>query len=225
MVFSKYLGETEVNIRMAFEDARRNPPTVILMDEIDYFGLKRSFGDHAEAGNVQERILTTLLTEMDGVHDNRGVMVVGCTIRPDRLDPALLRQGRLDCKVFVRRPTIQERREILRHYFEGFEVDEKFVTMQSSILDQCEGWTGSDLEALARNVKLGVLRRDSLDPNTKLTVQWEDIEKEFNKLQAVVERRIAADMPLEKQGFRQDRAFAECSYLFQSNRLTHVRFV
>ncbi|KAF9973137.1 spermatogenesis associated protein 5, partial [Modicella reniformis] len=110
-IFSKYLGETEATLRRLFVMARQIAPCILFFDEMDSIGSKRGWGGDADShgsNGVSERVLSTLLNEMDGVEERAGVFVIGCTNQPGAMDDALLRPGRLDQLIYVGYPTFQD---------------------------------------------------------------------------------------------------------------------
>ncbi|CDJ61742.1 ATPase, AAA family domain-containing protein, putative [Eimeria maxima] len=109
-LFSKWVGESEKAIRDLFRRARQNAPCVIFFDEIDALGVDRERGD---ASGVETRVLSQLLTEMDGIGPHTSVVVLAATNRPDLLDAALLRPGRLDRLVYVHLPDAAARQQIV----------------------------------------------------------------------------------------------------------------
>ncbi|KYF46040.1 cell division protein CDC48 [Toxoplasma gondii ARI] len=114
-LLSKYVGDSEAALRRLFSRASFFSPSLIFFDEIDALCGSRSTGGKGEGGNkVEERVIAQLLTELDGINDRGKVYVVAATNRPDILDPALLRPGRLEVRVYVHLPDQQERAEILR---------------------------------------------------------------------------------------------------------------
>lgn len=110
-LFSKWVGESERAVREVFRKARQVAPSIIFFDEIDALGGERSSGSST---SVQERVLAQLLTELDGVTPLGDVTVLAATNRPDRIDKALLRPGRLDRIVYVPLPDEETRREIFK---------------------------------------------------------------------------------------------------------------
>lgn len=110
-LFSKWVGESERAIREVFRKARQVAPSIIFFDEIDALGSERSSGSST---SVQERVLAQLLTELDGVTPLGDVTVLAATNRPDRIDRALLRPGRLDRIVYVPLPNSDTRKEIFK---------------------------------------------------------------------------------------------------------------
>ena len=103
MCYSAYVGEAERMVRNLFGKARANTPAILLLDEIDAIVGKRGLGTNGSGGSdkVQERVLATLLNEMDGVNAASDILVVATTNRPDMIDSALLRPGRFDHMFYV----------------------------------------------------------------------------------------------------------------------------
>lgn len=122
-------------------------PCIVFFDELDAIGAKRGGGDDGESG-VSERVLTQLLTEMDGIADKKRVTVIGCTNRPDLIDSALLRPGRLDAHVFVPPPNAAAREEILRVATRSSPLHSDVDLEALSV--QLDGFTGADIVSLIR---------------------------------------------------------------------------
>ena len=153
-VLSKWVGESEKRIREIFRKARQAAPTVIFIDEIDSIAPSRGT---VEGERVTDRLINQLLTEMDGIEENSGVVVVAATNRPDILDPALLRPGRFDRLILVPAPDERARLEILRVHTRRVPLSED-VNLKE-IAKMTEGYSGADLEALVREAALMTLRR------------------------------------------------------------------
>jgi transitional endoplasmic reticulum ATPase len=155
-ILSKWVGESERAIREIFRKARIYAPTVILFDEIDSIVPSRGAVD--EGTRVTERIVSQLLTELDGIEKLNNVVVIGATNRPDLIDPALLRPGRLDKIIYVPPPDMRSRVEILKVHTRKMplaeDVDLEYLARVT------EGYTGADLAALAREAALYALRED-----------------------------------------------------------------
>ncbi|CAG8756403.1 15719_t:CDS:2, partial [Acaulospora morrowiae] len=113
-ICSKYFGETENIIRNLFKTARKISPCIIFFDEIDSIASRRDWNDEEGNVGVGERVLSTLLNEMDGIQELNDVLVIGCTNRPDRIDDALVRPGRIDQSLYVGLPNKDERTDILK---------------------------------------------------------------------------------------------------------------
>ncbi|KAJ3004606.1 UNVERIFIED_CONTAM: hypothetical protein HDU68_004989, partial [Siphonaria sp. JEL0065] len=157
-IFSKYLGESEATIRRIFELARKVAPCIIFFDEIDILGTRREWSEDGASG-VNERVLSTLLNEMDGVAEQKGVIVIGATNRPEKLDDALLRPGRLDHHIQIPMPSNQDRKSILDTILKSG-VNSHVDTARVAAVT--EGFTSSDLNVLIREAKYLLLREIEL---------------------------------------------------------------
>jgi len=155
-IFSKWVGESERAIRELFRKARQVAPSVIFIDEIDAIAPMRGIG--VGDSMVTERVVSQLLTEIDGLEKLEGVMVIGATNRPDILDPALLRPGRFDRIVYVPPPDRKARYEILKIHTKNMPLAEDIDLEE--LADITEGFSGSDLEVLVREAGLLALRED-----------------------------------------------------------------
>ncbi|KAJ3258977.1 hypothetical protein HK103_003118 [Boothiomyces macroporosus] len=154
-MYSSLLGESEAQIRQLFRNARSAAPAIIFLDEIDALVGKRGFSSGKSGDSVQERILSTLLNEMDGIELAKDVLVVGATNRPDIVDAALLRPGRFDKVVLVPAPDLQARKEILQVYTRKMPVEPLDYDLLAS---ETEFFTGADLKSLCRETALSQLR-------------------------------------------------------------------
>jgi transitional endoplasmic reticulum ATPase len=155
-LLSKWYGESEQQIARLFQRARQVAPTVIFIDEIDSLAPQRGgmLGEPA----VTERVVNTILAEMDGLEELRGVVVIGATNRPTLIDPALLRPGRFDELVYVSVPGLEGRAQILKIHTVGMPLGED-VDLQL-LAEETKGYTGADLEDLVRRAGLLALRED-----------------------------------------------------------------
>jgi len=181
-IFSKWLGESEKAIREAFRRARQSAPCVLFLDELDAIAPLRGSG--YEDSGATERVVTQLLTELDGIEKLENVVVIGATNRPDILDPALLRPGRLERLVYVGPPEPAERLEILKIYTKKMPLAPDVDL--SKLADMTEGYSGADLEMLCREAALSALRSDI---NAKF-VRAQDFEKALK----IVRPSITEDM-------------------------------
>jgi transitional endoplasmic reticulum ATPase len=172
-VFSKWVGESEKAIREVFRKARMASPTVIFFDEFDSLVPGRGMG-YADSG-VTERVISQLLTEMDGLVSLEDVVIIAATNRPDIVDPAILRPGRFDRLIYVPEPDKDSRMEILKIYTKDMPLaDDVELTMLSTMTKK---YSGADIEALCREAGLNALRRDI---NAK-TVTADDFRKALEK--------------------------------------------
>ncbi|MFA6489991.1 MAG: CDC48 family AAA ATPase [Candidatus Micrarchaeia archaeon] len=155
-VLSKWVGESEKAIRETFRKARMATPCVIFIDEIDSIAPHRSAGD--EGNRVSERVVDTLLTEMDGLTGLKNVVVIAATNRPDILDPALMRGGRFDRVIDIPAPDEKARLEIFKIHTKGMPLA-KGVD-HADLAKKTEGYTGADLENVCREAGMTALRRN-----------------------------------------------------------------
>eukprot|EP00904_Undaria_pinnatifida_P002630 jgi/Undpi1/12368/HiC_scaffold_5.g02040.m1 len=156
-LLDKYVGESEKSVRQVFQRARASSPCIIFFDELDALCPRRGGG--GEGGNVSERVVNQLLTEMDGLEARRNVFVVAATNRPELIDPAMLRPGRLDRLLYVPLPSAADRVSILKALAAkvslGSDVDLEAIGNSP----KAEGFSGADLSALLREAGLDVLRQ------------------------------------------------------------------
>jgi len=152
-IMSKYYGESEQRLREIFEEARKNAPSIIFIDEIDAIAPKRE----EVTGEVEKRVVAQLLTLMDGLQERGRVVVIGATNRPNAIDPALRRPGRLEVEIEIPLPDKKGRLEILQIHTRNMPLAED-VDLER-IAEMTHGYTGADLAALARSAAFYALRR------------------------------------------------------------------
>lgn len=152
---SKWVGESERLVRDLFKRAKQVAPSVIFFDEIDALAPKRGgyYGEHAT-----ESIVSQLLTELSGIEEMKGVVIIAATNRPDMVDPALLRPGRFDRQILVPAPDVESRFEILKIQTKNVPLT-KDVDLKK-IAAETEGYSGADLEALVREAALDAMREN-----------------------------------------------------------------
>jgi transitional endoplasmic reticulum ATPase len=155
-VFSKWVGESEKAIREVFRKARMAAPSVIFFDEFDALVPRRGMG-YADSG-VTERVISQLLTEIDGIQTLEDVVIIAATNRPDIVDPAVLRPGRFDRLIYVPEPDEKARLEIFQIYTKDMPLANN-VDLQH-LAEATKGYSGADIEALCREAALNALRRD-----------------------------------------------------------------
>jgi transitional endoplasmic reticulum ATPase len=155
-VFSKWVGESEKAIREVFRKARMAAPAVVFLDEIDSLTPRRGMG-MSDSG-ASERVISQLLTEMDGITSLQDIVVIAATNRPDMVDSAVLRPGRFDRLIYVPEPDEKSRLQILKIYTKGMpiasDVDLNPLTTMTKY------YTGADIESLCREAAMHALRRD-----------------------------------------------------------------
>ncbi|GMT01240.1 hypothetical protein PENTCL1PPCAC_23414 [Pristionchus entomophagus] len=153
-LFSKWVGDSEKAIRQLFTRARQVAPSIVFFDEIDAVGSTR--GANSSGGGVNERVLAQLLTELDGLESNEGVVLLAATNRPDQLDSALLRPGRLDRALYVTLPTPETRRALLQLRSTKIPFDE--TVDLSSIVARTDLYSGAELVAVCQTAALAAMR-------------------------------------------------------------------
>eukprot|EP00126_Sphaerothecum_destruens_P002614 Sdes_comp16039_c0_seq1m5240 len=151
-IMSKLAGESESNLRKAFEEAEKNAPAIIFIDEIDSIAPKREKTN----GEVERRIVSQLLTLMDGLKSRNHVVVIGATNRPNSIDPALRRFGRFDREIDIGIPDATGRLEILRIHTKNMKLGEDVDLEQ--IANETHGYVGSDMAALCSEAALQQIR-------------------------------------------------------------------
>ena len=153
-LLSKWVGESEKGVREIFRKARQAAPCIIFFDEIDAIAPKRG-GDFGDS-HVTERLISQLLTELDGLEILTNVLVIGATNRPDIVDPALLRPGRFDRLLYVPPPDRDSRVQILKIHIKKKPLDEA-VDIEK-LADQTDGYTGADIASLSSAAVMLALR-------------------------------------------------------------------
>ena len=154
-LLSKWVGESEKAVRQVFKKARQVAPAIIFIDEIDSLFPRRGTG--LDSG-VTERVVSQMLTEIDGIQPLRDIVVIGATNRPDLIDPAILRPGRLERLIYVGPPDLQARHEILKVLTKKMPLAEDVDLWRIATLT--ERFSGADLAALVREAAMSALRED-----------------------------------------------------------------
>jgi transitional endoplasmic reticulum ATPase len=152
-IMSKFYGESEARLREKFQEAKEKAPSIIFIDEIDAIAPKRD----EVTGEVERRVVSQLLTLMDGLETRGKVIVIGATNRPNAIDPALRRPGRFDREIELKVPDKQGRLEILQIHTRNMPLAED-VDLEK-IASQTHGFVGADLEYLAKEAAMKALKR------------------------------------------------------------------
>ncbi|HML01935.1 MAG TPA: CDC48 family AAA ATPase [Candidatus Bathyarchaeia archaeon] len=180
-VFSKWVGESERAIREVFRKARMASPAVIFFDEVDSLVPRRELG-YGDSG-VTERVISQLLTEMDGIIPLENIIVIAATNRPDIVDPAVLRPGRFDRLIYVPEPDEAARLEI-------FKIDTKNMPLSNDVdikeHRMTKGYSGADISSVCREAAMNALRRGI---NAK-EVTFNDFEKAMEEVQPSISPEI-----------------------------------
>ena len=151
-IFNKYVGESERAIREIFRKARSAAPSIIFFDEIDAISAVRGSSSSA----VSNHVLTSLLNEIDGVEELHGVVIIAATNRPDEIDPALLRPGRLDRHIYVAPPDFNARLQILKNSTKKFQLEETKVDLEE-LARKTEGFSGAEVVLLCQEAGLAAI--------------------------------------------------------------------
>ncbi|MBD3318968.1 CDC48 family AAA ATPase [Candidatus Woesearchaeota archaeon] len=154
-LLSKWVGESEKAVREIFKKARQTAPTIIFFDEVDAIAPRRGTG--SADGNVTERVVNQLLTEIDGLEEMQDIVIIGATNRPDIVDTALLRPGRFDRIILTPSPDEKSRLEILKVHTKNMPL--KDVDLQS-LAALTKGYVGADIESICREAAMLALRED-----------------------------------------------------------------
>ncbi len=186
-----FVGVGAARVRDLFETAKKHAPCIIFIDEIDAVGRTRGVLNLGGGHDEREQTLNQLLVEMDGFDTSEGIIVIAATNRPDILDPALLRPGRFDRQIFIPRPDVKGRYEILKVHAKNKkmaqDVDLEIVARATP------GFTGADLENLLNEAALLAAR------NGKQAISMEEIEEAIDRITMGLERKGMAISPQEKE--------------------------
>ena len=199
-IMSKFYGESEGRLRKMFEDAEKNAPSILFIDELDAIAPKRS----EVTGEVERRVVAQLLASMDGLKSRGHVIVIGATNRPDAIDEALRRPGRFDREIEIATPSREGRLEIIQIHTRGMPLTED-VNLQK-VSEITHGYTGADLEALSREAAMKALRRylPKIDLEQKriphevldqMVVTTEDVMGAFREVTPTAMREVYVETP------------------------------
>ena len=176
-IMSKMAGESESNLRKAFEEAEKNAPAIIFIDEIDSIAPKREKTN----GEVERRIVSQMLTLMDGLKQRASVVVIGATNRPNSMDPALRRFGRFDREIDIGVPDENGRLEVFRIHTRNMKLDEDVDP--EAIARETHGFVGADIAALCTEAAMQCIR-EKMD---LIDIEEEEIDAEILDSMAVTQ--------------------------------------
>ena len=199
-IMSKYYGESEEKLRSIFEQAEKNAPSIIFIDEIDSIAPKRD----EVSGEVERRIVAQLLSLMDGMTSRGKVVVIAATNRVNAIDPALRRPGRFDREIEIGVPNRDGRLEVLQIHTRGMPM-EKDVNLEK-LADISHGFVGADLQALAKEAAIRALRRIlpeinlssesiSLETLKKIVVRMQDFMDVIKEMEPSAMREVFVEVP------------------------------
>jgi len=198
-IMSKFYGQSEENLRKIFDDAEKNAPSIIFIDEVDAIAPKRE----EVTGEVERRVVAQLLALMDGLKTRGKVIVISATNRPEALDPALRRPGRFDREVEIGVATKSGRKEILQIHTRGMPLENVDLDHLASIT---YGFVGADLEALCKEAAMNSLRRILPEINLeeekipsevleKIRVTKNDFEESLKAIEPSAMREVFVQTP------------------------------
>jgi transitional endoplasmic reticulum ATPase len=200
-IMSKFYGQSEENLRKIFEEAEKNAPAIIFIDEVDAIAPKRE----EVTGEVERRVVSTLLTQMDGLKSRGKVIVIAATNRENSIDPALRRPGRFDREVEIGVPDQKGRKEILQIHTRNMPLTKDVDLDQMSAITY--GYVGADLEALCKEAAMSALRRnlpqiswkkeEELPPEVmeKLKVEKADFQNALKLVEPSAMREVLVEIP------------------------------
>jgi len=197
-LLSKWVGESEKAVREVFRKARTAAPAIIFFDELDSIAPSR--GRISGDSNVTERMVSQLLTEMDGLESMKDLVVIAATNRPDLIDRALLRKGRFDRWVYIPPPTAKGREAIFEIYLDRMPLD-KDVKVKK-LVEMTENFVGGDVENLCKEAGMHALKED-LDIEL---VSWRHFEEALKAVQASITPKDIADYERMNEEFQRTAA-------------------
>ncbi|MEM3282119.1 MAG: AAA family ATPase, partial [Candidatus Micrarchaeaceae archaeon] len=180
-VLSKYVGESEKTLREIFRKAKLAAPCIIFIDEIDAIASAREYGE--TESRVAERVVDTLLTEMDGLEELRNVVVLAATNRPDAIDPALIRPGRFDKIIEIPMPDRETREQIFKVHMKHMPID-KSVDI-GRLAEMTENYTGAEIENVCREAGMNAIRND------RDVVRMDDFERALAEVKPAIPKEVA----------------------------------
>jgi transitional endoplasmic reticulum ATPase len=203
-IISKYYGDSEKILREKFEEAEKNSPSVVFIDELDSIAPRR---DEVQ-GEVERRVVATLLTLMDGLSGRGNVIVIGATNREEAIDPALRRPGRFDREIEIGVPTTEGRREILVIHTRGMPIegsDKEREELMTELSKLTHGFVGADLASLSREAAMHALRRFIPDMDfdkpisqaflEKIRVKRDDFREALKSIEPSSLRDVLVEVP------------------------------
>jgi transitional endoplasmic reticulum ATPase len=199
-IMSKFYGESEARLREIFQQAEKNAPAIIFIDELDSLAPKRE----EVTGEVERRVVAQLLALLDGLTSRGNVIVIGATNRPNALDPALRRPGRFDREIEIGIPDKHERYEVMQVHTRGMHLAEDIDL--KTLADVSHGYTGADIAALSREAGMKALRRylpeidleqERIPPSVleRMEVKMEDFMSAYREITPTAMREVAIEVP------------------------------
>ncbi|MGI0139887.1 MAG: AAA family ATPase, partial [Thermoplasmata archaeon] len=192
-IMSKWYGESEGKIAELLKAARERAPCILFMDEIDAVAKRR---DMYSADDVTPRLLSILLSEMDGIDKSEGVIVVGSTNKPDLIDQAMMRPGRLDKIIYVPPPDVQEREEIVHVHLVGRPVRGEIDLAE--VAKHTERFSGADLANVVREATTSAVRRQMVSGEAAGAITMGDFRAVVARMKPSISLRMIAEYEMMK---------------------------
>ncbi|KAH9888274.1 P-loop containing nucleoside triphosphate hydrolase protein [Xylariomycetidae sp. FL2044] len=220
-ILNKYIGASEKSVRDLFERASAAKPCVLFFDEFDSIAPKRG---HDSTG-VTDRVVNQLLTQMDGAEGLSGVYVLAATSRPDLIDPALLRPGRLDKSLICDFPNVEDRVDILQALSKKVKLSEEILSSEDGVLEvakRTEGYSGADLQALMSNAQLEAIHDVLSDAGLQSSNAKHDVgnsrdkSSNFTRARNFVQFWYGADVAQAEAQERSKRGYNKSSELTEN---------
>ena len=209
-LMSMYVGESERGVREVFHKARQAAPCIVFFDEIDALASTRAGGGHQDAG-VGGRVLSQLLTELDGIEELKGVLVLAATNRRDLLDPALLRPGRFDLQIELPLPDHAAREKIFQVHMRDRPIAADITA--AWLAEQTQDFSGAEIEGVCRRAMMAVLaQRIAASP------EQPDATAPGNRPPSTSRRRFAKSTPRMRREWNMSDLHY-CQYAFAGARL------
>lgn len=184
-ILSMYVGESERALREIFRKARSARPSIIFFDEIDAIAYKR--GTSSQGG---VNVLTTLLNEMDGIEELRNVLVVAATNKPDILDPALMRPGRLDNLLYIGPPDLEARQEILNIWFKKSAVHPEVNIADLAV--RTEGHSGAEIVSICETAGDAALDEEE-ETGQEGYIMWKHFEYALGQVRRQITQEVVRE--------------------------------
>ena len=192
-LISKWVGESEKAIREVFRKARTAAPAIIFFDEIDALAPTRGAGGDGPGAVHNQRVISQLLTEMDGLESMKDIVVIAATNRPELIDKALLRTGRFDRFVYVDAPDAASRKAIFEIYTVEMPIVDEVKVKIDKLVEMTEHYTGGDIEAICREAGMRAMRKTQ-----KEDFSWDDFKgvtwENFEDAVAAVHSSVTKEM-------------------------------
>jgi len=212
-LLSKYVGESEKAVREVFRKARQASPAVVFFDEVDSIAPARGTGFDS---HVTERVISQILTEMDGMEELKDVLVIAATNRPDLVDPALLRPGRLDRMIYITPPDTKARTGIFKIHLKGKPLN-KNVDI-NELVRMTDGYVGADIEAICREASIMALRemitpgmdqKKCRELSSNIVITMDHFDRALTRIRPTISRSKLQDYDKIAQEFTQYATISE----------------